>query len=523
MQPGDLHRGVVRGHCFGVEQVIAGARDARRQFRLHPRSTEHLHDAQRHRSPRDMALFQGRARGAAEPPASVAALEVGDVGHQKIGEGVRRVPFSGQRHQDLNPGVADAAQVRPLHHGLLELHGHAFHHLDVRFRLVLRDLRACRARGSDRFQGGRLVVTAHTSGLQEELRRAVFEQRGGLLYRLHRVAGFAVLAHGRRVGRAHLPARLLQDGKHLAVVELHRPVESRLIHLAARVHIGAGAQQQACDSGVLLFARDREHEGRHASDVGGVHLGARVEQRLHDLRGAVGGSQHHRGQADELNFAELHLAAERIGRVDIRALGQQHPNGVQVARGSHRLERVIAIMIRRLGVCAFGYKEAHPSGIVGIGRCQQHGDFARSGRLRVRAFIEEQMERGGAGTTCRGEHQRRASTLGSGIHVGAFFHQEARLFVVLRGVKQRRVAELVLRVHTGAGCQQQADGFGAAVTGGVHQQCRVARIVGIHVRAGAEARLEGGQVIVPDELDQLAGLILRMDRGHRTERQQGDS
>ncbi len=132
-------------------------------------------------------------------------------------------------------------------------------------------------------RGHGLVMTADAARLLEELHGAALQNRGAVLHRLGHgpLAGRFELR--RAVGRSLARAGRGEDGDDILAAKLIGPIESRLAHGTFGVDVRARFQQELHDCRILRFRGDRELDGRHAANIGVVHLGARVEQGFDDL------------------------------------------------------------------------------------------------------------------------------------------------------------------------------------------------------------------------------------------------
>ncbi len=255
----------------------------------------------------------------------------------------------------------------------------------------------------------------------------------------------------------------------------------------------------------------------------GIDIGAAFDEQFdHVQRKQIGcGGVHQR------------RAAQRIDRVDVRAVIEHLADGVHIAedrdvrqcdgvillaetlgdqqRGAFRAPDGVSHFERHLpGVLylrAVAEKQLHAGGIAGVGGFNQRRRFGGGMRvgIGIRAVIQKELDGGGIAGTARRDHQRRSHVAGARVDVGAVGDQETRFLQIGGRPHQGRGVGVIPFVDVGALFQQPLQRGRAGIEHRVHERCGTLRSAGVE-----KFGIFGGGLHEPLEI----ACMQRIDHGH---------
>ena len=265
-----------------------------------------------------------------------------------------------------------------------------------------------------------------------------------------------------------------------------RPVAVLLADLRAML------QQQPYGPRIRVVRRHRQHQRRHLTNVHGIHIGARIQQRLGDLRTARRRCQHERREIPQLDRPVLYrLRLFRADRVHIGAFRQQELDRLQISVARRQHQRSPSEVVPSIDRSALLSQQLDGGQIV-----------RRRGRYQRRSFdfrpvLQQVPDRGRGAIVGRRQVQCGAPHLRPGIDIRLGSHQQADLFGFGDGPHQRRRAELVLCVDVRSCGENRPQRFHAAVGGRVVQRCGRVLVLEFHPLA-VHHRVNHRQIVLPD-------------------------
>ena len=165
-----------------------------------------------------------------------------------------------------------------------------------------------------------------------------------------------------------------------------------------RVRLRAGAEQRLDHRGMILGGR--EHQGRLAAEfLGGIRIGARLEEQSDGLHAARSCGQHERCFA---------LAIHRVCRC---ACTKQRVDDCRAADRGRFVQRRHAIAVRHARPCASGEESLDRVEVVPVRRPLQGSRSINVRRIHIGALFDQRARsRGVLVLECRDETQIRLST-----------------------------------------------------------------------------------------------------------------
>jgi len=284
------------------------------------------------------------------------------------------------------------------------------------------------------------------------------------------------------------------------VIELSGPSEGVFSVCIFRLGVCTFGKEEFDVGSVLFFAGCGIEEGRHAANVFGVDVGTSIEEGLYDGGIAVGGGEHERADAFELDVTELDLAGEGVLLVDVGTEAEEVFDETNGTTGD-RLSGSEASAIDRFHVGTGGDEEPCVFFGAGIAEGAEEGRAALCGAfVRLSTGGEEELNafRGSRRTGSYGECV--LSHLSFGFDISAFGEECFDLGWFGGGGDKRSNTEGVGFVWTGTGGEKEVYGISAA-EGGSPDEGRVLATV-LYVVEGTVLgfALKPGEVVVADSL-----------------------